>query len=276
MHVTNIVGNWILIYGNLGAPALGATGAGIATSIATWVGSLTYFVLAAKHARGTGYFTKRPDRETLRGLLRLSVPNGLQQLFFAGGMVAFHVITGHVGTRELAASNVIITLLLVGILPGMGFGLAAMSFVGHALGRGSPEEARRWGYDVARLAFLTVLVVSLPGLVAPELLLSVFIHDGETRALAAPALRMVSLFMPLDAAGMVFMHCLLGAGDSRRVFITATVFQWLVFLPAAALVGPILMWGLTAIYATNVLYRMIQTIVFGARWRGPTWTKIEV
>ena len=209
-------------------------------------------------------------------MLRLSVPNGVQMIFYSSGMVAFYVITGMVGTRELAASNVIINLLLVGVLPGLGFGLAGMSLVGQALGRGDVEDARRWGWDVARIAFVVVFVITLPGMIAPHAILGIFLHDPATLALAETPLRLIAVVLAFDAVGMVFMNCLLGAGANRRVMQVSVGLQWLFFLPAVAMVGPVLMWGLTAIFVVNVFYRGSQAIVFTSMWRGDTWTQIEV
>ncbi len=277
MHVTNIALNWVLIYGNLGAPRLGATGAGMATAAATWLGTLYYFFLGLRHARHNGFLRRFPSREVLVGMLRLSLPNSIQQLFFASGMLVFHVLTGMVGTAELAASNVVVNLLLVGLLPGMGFGLAAMSFVGHALGRGDADDARRWGYDVAKLAMVFVGLIMLPALVAPDLVLYVFLHEEPaTLALAEWPLRLVALLLPLDAGGTVLMHGLLGAGDNRRVMIISASLQWLLLLPLVALVGPILGWGLLAIYAANTLYRLLQAFLFLQMWRRGRWASIEV
>jgi putative MATE family efflux protein len=302
MHVTNIVLNSLFIYGTgphpapvffgveidvlsffcvpiaeaFDIPRMGAAGAGLATACATWVGTLTYFILGMRHAREGGFLRGLPDPETIRGMVRLSVPNGVQMFFYSFGMVAFHVLTGMVGTRELAASNVIINLLLVGVLPGLGFGLAAMSFVGQALGRGDVDDARRWGNEVARLALVVVFVIALPGLIYPSAILGVFLHDPATLSLAEMPLRMVALFLGVDAAGMVFMNCLLGAGANRRVMQVSVALQWLFFLPLVVLVGPVLMWGLIAIYAANVLYRVCQTLVFWWMWRSDAWTSIEV
>src|SRR5690606_9811047 len=70
MHVVNIALNWVLIYGNLGAPALGATGAGIASAIAVFVGSGTYFLLGWRHARPEGFLASLPSGDTLRAISR--------------------------------------------------------------------------------------------------------------------------------------------------------------------------------------------------------------
>ncbi|MEM1008037.1 MAG: MATE family efflux transporter, partial [Myxococcota bacterium] len=124
IHITNVFFNWVLIFGHLGSPALGATGAGIASAIATYVGTLYYFIQGLQRARNMGFLKGLPDRKTLVSTLRLGIPTATQQFFFAGGMTLLFWIIGQIGTPELAASNVLVTLFLVGILPAMGFGLA--------------------------------------------------------------------------------------------------------------------------------------------------------
>ena len=76
-----------------------------------------------------------PNKETLKTIIRISLPVSIQQLFFATGMTVFFWIVGQIGTRELAANNVLVNLLLVCILPGIGFGMACATLVGQALGR---------------------------------------------------------------------------------------------------------------------------------------------
>jgi len=276
MHVLNIVLNWVLIYGNLGFPALGATGAGLASAIATWAGCAYYFILAMQHARQASFLRSLPDLVTIRSLLRLSVPTGIQTSFFAGGLVVFHILTGMVGTAELAASNVILNLMLVGVLPAMGFGLAAMSLVGQALGAKRVEEARRWGWDVGKLAVLIVTLIALPGIAVPELILGLFLHDPDTLELAANPLRLAGFGMVVDALGMVLMNCHMGAGDNRRVMFVSISLQWFFFLPTVYLVGPVLGLGLVAIYAANVGQRLLQSVILAYLWRGNHWTRIKV
>ena len=276
MHAVNISLNWVLIYGNLGAPALGAHGAGVASAIATWVGVAYYFLLGMKHARPNGFLRGRPDGPTMRSIVKLSVPAGLTQTFFSGGLVALFWIVGQVGTPELAAATVLINVTLVALLPGLGFGLASMSLVGQALGRRDVDDARRWGWDVVKVAIVAVTLIALPGLLVPRVLLSIFIHEPSTLELAVWPLRIVAIFIGLDSAGMVLLNSLQGAGDTTRVMIVATVLQWMLFLPAAYVVGPMLGWGLTAIWIANVCYRALQTLVLAGFWKGDKWTHIKV
>ena len=147
-HLTNIALNWVLIFGHFGVPPLGVLGAAIGTTTSIFLGTVLYFVLALRHARDSGFLSSLPDRATLLSLLRLSAPAGLQQVFFAGSFTAFFWILGTIGTAELAAGNVLVNVMLVWILPANGFGLAAASLVGQALGAGDQPAAKAWAWHV--------------------------------------------------------------------------------------------------------------------------------
>ena len=276
MHVANIVLNWVLIFGNLGAPEMGAVGAGVASAISTFIGTGAYIALGMHHARGGGFLRRLPDWATVHTMVRLAVPAGIQQLFFAAGMTAFIKIVGLLGTEELAVSKVLIDLMLVGILPGLGFGLAAASLVGQALGRGDPNDAKQWGWDVVKMAMLVVGAIGLPAALAPDLLLSGFLHDPATRALGVMPLRLIGIFLVTDCVGMVLMNSLMGAGATKTAMLWSTSLQWLLFLPLAYLVGPVAGFGLVAVWAANVGYRQLQSLVFASLWARGSWQNLKV
>jgi putative MATE family efflux protein len=276
MHACNLLLNWILIFGHFGFPALGAMGAGIGTTISTFFGTAIYIVLALRHAKGTGFLRRIGDRKTMGTLLRLSIPAGTQSFFFATGMTVFFWIIGRIGTAELAASNVLVQLLLVAILPGVGFGLAAASLVGQALGRGDREDAVTWGWDVSRLAMVMVGTGALVGVIAPDLLLGIFLHEEQTIELARFPLRLLGATMVVETLGSVLMNALLGAGASKKVMLVSVTLQWGLFLPVAFLIGPVLGYGMSAVWAAQVGYRCLQGLIFAAIWRRRQWTSLEV
>lgn len=276
MHATNIALNWVLIFGNLGAPALGVTGAGIASALSTAVGFSIYVGLGLRYARAAGFLRGLPSRQELSRLVRLSAPTGLQQLFSSAGLLMMFWIIGYVGTRELAAASVIINLTLVALLPGIGLGLAASTLVGQALGRRDVDDAEQWGWDVARVGILALATLGLPAVLWPGLLLAGFIHDPETMAVADVPMRLVGLTMGIEGLGVVIMHALLGAGDARRVMMVAALAQWAVFLPLAWLAGPVLGFGLTPIWLLYGGYRAGMAAVFTRHWIQGNWRHITV
>ena len=276
MHVINIFLNWVLIFGNLGAPELGAQGAGVASAIATIFGTASYFLLGRSYARDAGFLHGLPTRETMKTIIRLAAPAGFQQFFFAAGMTVFLMLVARMGTPELAATKVIIDLILVGILPGIGFGLAAASLAGQALGRGHPDDAKQWGWDVTRIAVVVVAALSLPAVLFPEWILSGFIHEPSTLTLAKNPLRVAAGFLFIDSVGMVLMNALMGAGDTKRVMFIGIGFQWLIFLPIVYVIGPIMGLGLVAVFTTQAAYRGLQALTFASMWKRGRWQSIEL
>ncbi len=276
MNVTNIFLNWVLIFGNLGAPELGILGAGIGTTAALSIGSITYFMTAYRRSRAAGFLVGWPDRAMLWTLIRLSVPAGIQHVFFALGMTFFFWILGSIGTAELAAGHVLSNLLLLWMLLSNGFGLAAASLVGQALGAGDAEDAHAWAWQVVRIAMVCVGLLALPAVLVPDLFLGLFLRDPATLGLARLPLQITAITMALEVIGMVLMNAHYGAGHSRRVMVISLAMQWCFFLPIAFLMGLVFGLGLLAIWSVNIGYRLIQSGVFVWSWQSGSWAKVRI
>ena len=276
MHATNVVLNYGLIFGNFGLPELGAQGAGIGTSLSLYLGTLIYLVTAFTHARSSGFLTRIPGRDTMSAMLRLSLPNATQQFLFATGFTVFFWIIGQVGTDELAASTVVINLILVAILPGMGLGLAALTLVGESLGKQLPDDAARWGWDVTKVGMIALGFIGLPALLAPDWVLSGFIHEARVVDLARLPLQLAGASMIFEGLGLVLLNALLGAGAAQTVMVVSIGTQWIVGLPLAWLLGPYLGLGILWVWIANAGYRVLQGFVFAAIWRRGKWAKIKL
>jgi putative MATE family efflux protein len=276
MHIINICLNYVLIFGKLGFPELGVQGAAIGTAGSTAIGTLIYFGLGFKHARSAGFLKQLPKWENILALVKISIPNGIQQLFFAAGWLTLYTIIGRVGTAELAAANVLINCMLVAILPGIGLGLGAATLVGQALGRKDKEDAFQWGFDVVKVGLVGLGFLGALMMVFPDLILSIFLTDPVTLEMARLPMRLSGLMMPFEAFGLILMNALLGAGDSKRVMIVSIMTQWGFFLPAAWLIGPILGMGLLEIWICNGIYRIATSAVFVAFWRSRSWAEIKL
>ncbi|WP_372369922.1 MATE family efflux transporter [Candidatus Uabimicrobium sp. HlEnr_7] len=276
MHSTNIFLNYIFIFGNFGAPELGVTGAGLATAISTVIGTVCYFSLGFRYARDNGFLKGRPDPQTFRSLLSLSIPNGLQQFAFAAGFTATFWIIGLVGPSEVAAASVLINVTLVCILPGIAFGISAATLVSQALGKKDPQDAQQWGWDVTKIGCSVLFVLGLPMWIIPETILSIFIINPETVSLAKIPMILVGATIGFEAIGLVLINALLGAGASNVVMITSFVTQWILFLPLAYYVGPVAGFGLLGIWLCQAGYRALQSIIFAIVWYRGKWKEIKL
>jgi MATE family multidrug resistance protein len=276
MHACNIVLNYTLIFGHFGAPAMGVSGAGLASALSMAIGTMVYFYLGLRYAAKDGFLRGLANRKEVASLIRISVPSSIQQLFFAAGFVVLFWIIGKVGTPELAAANVLITVTLFCILPGLGLGLTCTTLVSQALGRKDVDDAYCWAFDVAKVTAVLLTVLGLPLWLVPDLISSMFIHEQTTRELARWPMRLVGLTMPIEALGFAFMHALLGAGDAKSVMFVSVGLQWLVLLPMAYLLGPVLGFGLLGIWLMQGGTRSVQAFLFLSLWRRRKWQSIEV
>ncbi|MGH8597635.1 MAG: MATE family efflux transporter, partial [Gammaproteobacteria bacterium] len=115
MHALNILLNYMFIFGHFGAPALGVNGAAIASVVALGFGSTVYFIFGLRYARDYGFLRRLPPRADVARLVQVSLPSGIQQMFFSAGYLATFWIIGKIGTAEVAAANVLINVMLVAL-----------------------------------------------------------------------------------------------------------------------------------------------------------------
>jgi putative MATE family efflux protein len=270
MHALNIFLNWVLIFGNLGAPELGVFGAGLATTISVYCGTLIYIAFALRHAMDKGFLKQLPTRQTLWQQFKLSLPASVQQLFFSAGLVTLVWIVGRIGTAEVAAVNVLMTFHLTVLLPAFGIALAATTLVGNALGRKDVEDAARWGWDAAVLTAIYGVTIGLLLIPLARPILSVFLTNPETRELAYLPMVLWALAIGFDTMGMVLMNALIGAGDTSRA-------MWIsVLAPLAFLIGPVWGFGLLGVWILNGVYRTGQALVCAHQWHSRKWVGIDI
>ena len=275
-HVINITLNFILIFGLLGAPKLGVLGAGIGSAIATLIAALLYMAQAWMEARDKGFFRGLPQRQGVRTLIGLSLPASAQQFLFAAGLTVMFWIIGLVSTEATAAASVLVNIMLVAILPGVGMGLAAATLVGQALGRGDPDDAEKWGWDVARLTMLLLGIVGILGVIFAEPIIAIFLRDPQTLQLAVLPLQLFGAIIAFDSVGLVLMNALLGAGASRQTLVVSVCTQWGFFLPVAYGLVVFGGFGLLEVWIANGIYRLIQAGLYALMWQRGKWREIKV
>ncbi|MGC3872291.1 MATE family efflux transporter [Halomonas sp. GXIMD04776] len=276
MHGVNILASIGLIFGIAGLPEMGAAGAGAGTTLAMFTGVVFWARHTGLRARMSGYLQQLPDWNILMTTLRLASPHSFQQWWFAAGYAVLFWILSQIDTASVAVGHVLVNLSLLLILPGVGLGLAAMSLVGQALGRETPEDAHRWGWDVVRIAWTCLALLALPMLLLPDAVLALFLHDPALIALGRLPLQLTALMIVLDAAALVLAQALLGAGANRTVMSVTLCMQWLIFLPLAWWIGVGLGYGLIGIWWVQLGYRCLNSLWFALIWQRRRWQWLAI
>ena len=244
-NVLNAFLNWVFIFGNLGAPAMGAVGSAWVTSVARWFTTLTLLGLAWPHL----VTSLRPPRAEalakgpLVQLLRVGGPVGAQQFLEVGVFAAAGLLMGWMGTIALAGHQVAIQMAALTFMVPLGVAQATSVLVGQSVGRGDAHGARRatGAGLLTGVGFMAATAVMF--LAVPDLLSRAFSDDPPVIASAALLLPIAGVFQIFDGLQVVAAGALRGVGDTRVPMIMNLVGFWLVGLPASLWLGFGLGWG---------------------------------
>jgi MATE family multidrug resistance protein len=237
--------DWVLVYGHLGMPALGAVGSGIGTTICR------YFMLAVLCAASRGElrrFLRRPSREALaiRPLARLfgiGLSIGLQMGLEFWSFLVVLLIMGRFGIAVLSGHQIAMNLASLSFMVPVGIGAAAATRVGNAIGAGDSEAALRSALTAEALGAAAMLVSAFFFALFPRALAGLFTGDREAVAWATAFLPIAAIFQIFDGTQAVGCGVLRGAGDSRAAAVINFIGYWVLGLPLGLLLTYTLGWG---------------------------------
>lgn len=238
-NIANILLNWILIFGKLGAPALGVAGAAWATSAARWLMLIVLFAVAWRRLR-TYLLPVRADTFSLAPLgrmLALGAPIGLQFQLEYGIFAVVGLLMGTIGTTPLAAHQVALNVASFTFMVPMGVAAAVAVLVGHAVGRGDAVGARQAATAslVSSAGFMALMAIVL--LVAPGLIARVYTGDVAVIGIAILLLPLAGFFQVFDGLQVVCGGILRGLGDTHSPLIANIVGFWVLGLPLGVWLG---------------------------------------
>ena len=276
---TNILLDYLLIFGHAGFPRLGIAGAAIASTIATAVGTV-YFAgmsLSSRYrARFRPYHQIVRARTWLRPILSLSLPVIGQRFLSGGSFFAFFSIVSRIGTLELAASNVIRSVLGLSIMPAFGIAVAAATLVGQNLGAKKPESAERFAWEASKLTAYLMGGIGLLFVAFPQWIFLIYTNDPAVIALGRLPLILLGATQALGGVGIVLSQALQGAGNTRFVMVAEFIVCAFFYLPTAYFLGLFLKLGIVGAWLGELSYWMGLAVVMSWKFRQGTWKSIKV
>jgi multidrug resistance protein, MATE family len=277
----NVVGNWILISGRLGAPALGVAGAALASSLSTWIAFLAVLARFLLEGRAPGSMIPKLHLEEMLRLLRFGIPSGFNWFFEFFAFNAFiNFVVGGLGKTPLAAMNDVITINSASFMPAFGIASAGAILVGQAIGAGEKDDVPR----ILRMTFLTVAtwqaVVGLAYVAAPALLLWGFVppppEDAEFLRIGVPMLMLSAAWQLFDSAATTVVETLRAAGDTTFTLLARIVLGWCVWVPGSYYTVHVLGWGDLGAVGWLIFYLALLAGVLYLRFRSGAWRRIRL
>jgi len=253
-NVVNAIGNWALIYGHLGLPALGTDGAAWATLIARVAMALVLVVTVVAHdwnRRETApvwRVRRRPAAAELATLLRLGVPAALQMVFEVGVFALASAMAASQRPAAIAAHQISLELAGLAFMVPLGIASAAAVRVGHAVGRGDGVGAGRAGWAAIALGAAAMATTALAFLLLPRVLVGAFTHDPEVIRTGTVLLAVGAVFAVFDGVQVIATGALRGLGDTRRPMIWNLVGHWGMGLPIGWTLAFVAGWGVVGIW----------------------------
>lgn len=273
-----IVLNWLLIFGNLGAPELGVRGAAIAAVAVQFsqLAAIAAYAAWLPDARKFHLFQRfwRPDWPGMRTVFVLGLPIGLTMLAEGGLFVGSNVMMGWIGTRELAAHGIALQLASLTFMLHLGMSNAATVRIGQAKGRGDAAWMRDAGVTVTVVSAVIAALAVAGFELFPRPLVGLYLDASAPQTpaiieIAAGLLFYAGLFQLMDAMQVIALGLLRGVQDTRVPMVIAGISYWLVGMPVAyglafpAGLGPAGLWlGLLAGLSLAALLLMRRF------WRG--------
>lgn len=276
-NVANVAFNWVLVFGHLGFPAMGAVGSGWATSLSRWCMMAGLLALAWPLLRDSLIPFRREALALppLVRLLRVGTPIGLQQQLEFGVFGAAGLFMGLMGTLAVASHQVALNIAALTFMVPVGVAQATTVLVGQAVGRGDPPGARRAAGAglVTGVGFMTVTAVIF--LTLPELVARIYSADAPVVAAAALLIPIAGVFQIFDGIQVVSSGALRGVADTRVPMLVNLVGFWGVGLPVSLALGfwadmgpPGIWWGLAVgIGVVGVLLLQRIRVRFGRELR---------
>jgi len=272
----NALLNWMLVFGKLGAPALGIFGSGLATSIASGFMFIGMAVVVMVHPRFRRYhlFGRfwRADWPRFRALLKLGAP--------ISGILAFEVtvfnaaafLMGLIGAAQLAAHAIALQISSVTFMIPLGLSQAATVRVGLAHGAGDPEGVSRAGWTAFVLGVAFMALMALMMISVPKLLIAAFIDIGDPANLAVVGyavtfLAFAALFQVADGAQVVGAGMLRGLHDTTVPMVYAAIGYWGIGLTLGVLLAFQFGFGGVGIWLGLCAGLAVVAVLLIYRWR---------
>lgn len=279
INVANVVGNYVLIFGHLGFPAMGVRGAAIATTAARASGGMVLFMLVLWGRAGLTFARgslTRLDVAVIRRTLVIGIPAAGERMIMGGAQVLYARTVASLGTVAYAAHAIAMNAESVAYMPAMGFATAASTTVGQSLGARDPQTAERYGWECNRLAMTLMGFVGLVLLVFPRYLMLLYTSSPEVVRLGALCLRVMAPAQVAQAAGFVLAGALRGAGDTRQVMYYTVLGVWGVRLGLTLVFVVALRLGLASAWLAMGLDWTVRALLLSRRFRQGRWKTLRV
>ena len=270
-NVINAVGNWVLVFGHWGAPALGTNGSAYATLCARiYLAVFLFIVIWWRERQRPSGLHDVPfalDLPRMWRITKLGVPAALQITLEIGVFAMASALAGRISPLAIAANQVVLNVASFVFMVPLGLSSAAAVRVGQAIGRRDAPGLRIAGSCAFLLASAFMLFTAALYVIMPRQLLGIFTADESVLRIGSTILLIYGALQLFDAWQVVATGALRGLGDTRTPMVLNFVSHWIIGLPVAYWLCFTRGWGVTGLWLGLSIGLTIVGVVLIGVWR---------
>jgi len=276
-NLLNVIGNYALIYGKLGMPKLGVSGAALSTILSQYIGLALALFTAFRAHTPVQFKIDRDWRlrvKWLRRILNVGMTSMLEQLIMQIGFVIFARQVSGLGTNIFAAHQIGLSINGLSWMPGQAFGVAATTLAGQSLGAGEKKKATDFVRMIHRMSMCTAALIAALFVTCAPVIAGLYTTDAEVAMLSAGVLRLIALGMPGISTQLPIAAGLRGARDTKFPLIASMAGIWIFRVMLAPHFIYTWGWGLTGAWMTIVLDQTTRAAVVYTRFKSGRWLHV--
>jgi MATE family multidrug resistance protein len=269
-NIINAAANWVLIYGNLGMPALGVEGSAWATTVArVYMAAFLYFAIRLKHRRrGNRHPTVdlAIDPARVRRLIALGFPAASQVALEVGVFAVATALAGRLDPVSSGAHQIALNIASLAFMVPLGLASSAAVRVGYAFGAGDRRRAAKAGWTALATGCVVMAALGLVFFLWPVPLLRVFSPDPRIIEIGVGLLAIAAAFQLFDGTQAVVTGALRGISETRMPMIVNFIGHWFLGLPVGYVLCFQLGWGVRGLWIGLSIGLILAALVLTVVW----------
>ena len=234
INIVNLFLDYVLIFGNLGFPEWGITGAAVATVAGNFIGILLQWSRLKKLPFKISFFSC-VSKKDIWEIIRFAVPSGLQEANFSLSRLLGLTFILSLGTTAFAANQIGIAIEAISTMPGWGVAIACTALVGHSIGENNPNKSQEYTLYSTIIASIFMGILACFFFFIPKTLVSFFINKQEIDVIKIGAICLqVAAFEQIPIAIVTVLGSYFkGIGNPKIPFYVSFFTNWFLRLPIA-------------------------------------------
>lgn len=275
VNIIHVTGNYLLIFGNLGFPQWGVTGAAISTVVSRLLGIVVLFIILYRRVpapiRGKDYITW--NSSYLKQILSVGLPAAGEHLSWQSQYLMIISFVNMIGITALNTHVYVMNISNYFMALAMAIGSGTEIIVGQMVGAGEMKAAYKRLMKSVRISFVLTLAIVSAAAIFRHGLIGMFTKDPEIIAAGASIFLLSIVLEPGRTFNMVIINSLRAAGDARFPVLMGVLSMWGVSVPLAYALGVHFGMGLLGIWIAFVVDEWLRGVIMLLRWRSRAWEK---